>query len=502
MALTHVCMWSEKRWKRISANEAAELFPYGTSTHSGLFMCELCGQYVNLVSGTMQSNHFRHSAYEKNKECVDRSVSYGYAGYFQAEAHNLPIRIKILSSDIFSLEIGFISLPESIMKDQSDRKISISGAESFIYSFKRLIPGTVTYLDVGTKPASQYKISVSPSIDNIKSYWPGVVSGLDRAGTLFDKVTGKKLPYDADVQVGHEYYLVAGMMVYGKTKDLQCREVCSMMISWKSWRVYEIKATDFNEGTAKFFLNYHCRLTDEPVVVYPIWPVYVESPYVVYHKSRQIHLYFKGNAEAKLAPVGFITKYPLSKPKLLSITSSDRQQLLSVGRVDVLKYMYLWENELNQKGTIPQITVTDINGTNLAPGRHSTLPEKQTICITPEVDGQIIIYEDADIVEQYRLSAGHKFELDSIKFGQRVQIYQGLDCLWEAFFEKERILSDEKELLDKLNQLSGKKIKIAHSFGAVASEFEDMPLIQLWIYQAVRKGEIGEGEFKLLKQYM
>lgn len=43
-SLTHVCMWSDHGWKRITAEQAARLHPGGTvSARSGLFMCELCG---------------------------------------------------------------------------------------------------------------------------------------------------------------------------------------------------------------------------------------------------------------------------------------------------------------------------------------------------------------------------------------------------------------------------------------------------------------------------
>ena len=51
-SLTHVCMWSDNGWKRITAEQAARLHPGGTvSAHSGLFMCELSGQYVILTDG-------------------------------------------------------------------------------------------------------------------------------------------------------------------------------------------------------------------------------------------------------------------------------------------------------------------------------------------------------------------------------------------------------------------------------------------------------------------
>lgn len=65
-SLTHVCMWSDNSWKPIAAEKAAILHPGGTvSAHSGLFMCELCGQYVILTDGNSNRRHFKHSADEK-----------------------------------------------------------------------------------------------------------------------------------------------------------------------------------------------------------------------------------------------------------------------------------------------------------------------------------------------------------------------------------------------------------------------------------------------------
>ena len=47
-SLTHVCMFYKHSWKRVTPEEAAEIFPETVSAHGGLFMCELCGQYVRL----------------------------------------------------------------------------------------------------------------------------------------------------------------------------------------------------------------------------------------------------------------------------------------------------------------------------------------------------------------------------------------------------------------------------------------------------------------------
>lgn len=77
-SLTHVCMWSDNGWKRITAEQAARLHPGGTvSAHSGLFMCELCGQYVILTDGDIRIRYFKHSAYEKSKDCPERTFGAG-----------------------------------------------------------------------------------------------------------------------------------------------------------------------------------------------------------------------------------------------------------------------------------------------------------------------------------------------------------------------------------------------------------------------------------------
>ena len=92
-SLTHVCMWSDNGWKRITAEQAAKLHPGGTvSAHSGLFMCELCGQYVSLTDGAIQTRHFRHSAYEKSKNCPERIYGTPYSSYFNPQKFQSVLR--------------------------------------------------------------------------------------------------------------------------------------------------------------------------------------------------------------------------------------------------------------------------------------------------------------------------------------------------------------------------------------------------------------------------
>ena len=45
-SLTHVCMFTDHKWKKITPSEAETIFPDTVSARSGIFMCELCHQYV------------------------------------------------------------------------------------------------------------------------------------------------------------------------------------------------------------------------------------------------------------------------------------------------------------------------------------------------------------------------------------------------------------------------------------------------------------------------
>ena len=65
-SLTHVCMWSDNDWKPITAEQVARLHPGGAvSARSGIFMCDLCHQYVTLTKEGKNVRHFRHVSYEK-----------------------------------------------------------------------------------------------------------------------------------------------------------------------------------------------------------------------------------------------------------------------------------------------------------------------------------------------------------------------------------------------------------------------------------------------------
>ncbi len=205
-------MWTEKGWKRVTAREVGCIHPGGNvSSKSGLFMCDLCGQYVSLTNGVIREPYFKHSKEEESKDCPERTFGATVSSTFQPGAHELPIRLNVSSRNHFSLELGFLAVPQNILEKCNSKQINIIpngyGVKPFIYSFTRLFQEGITYLSIGEKPAELYKILTDSSSKELKSYWPESVEGI-KNGTLFDKRTGKKLPADADVQVGKEYYLL------------------------------------------------------------------------------------------------------------------------------------------------------------------------------------------------------------------------------------------------------------------------------------------------------
>ena len=154
-SLTHVCMWSENGWKRITAEQAARLHPGGTvSAHSGLFMCELCGQYVILTDGDIRIRYFKHSAYEKSKGCPERTFGAGYSISYGSQEHDLPIRITSVSSSSFSFEVGLIRAPISSLNKDFRIEIKPKGAfdVSYVFTKERLNYDSITYLPIGERP--------------------------------------------------------------------------------------------------------------------------------------------------------------------------------------------------------------------------------------------------------------------------------------------------------------------------------------------------------------
>lgn len=507
-SLTHVCMWSENGWKRVTAEQAAKLHQGGTvSAHSGLFMCELCGQYVTLTAGTKKTRHFRHCSYEKSKNCPERVFGADYSTYHNPQKHDLPIRITCVSSSSFRFEVGLIRVPVNLLSRNFSIEIKPKGYSdehyAYVFTKERLNCNSITYLPIGERPFEKYTLNFINGSDELREFWPIEVNGIDPEGTLFEKTSGRKLTYDADVEIEKEYYLLKrGDRKAHSGIRIQC--IAQKKFGLETWTLYVVSASAFCEEAARFFLDFHCRLTDRPISLLPVWPLFVEGDYMIKHNQDNMYVLVEGNVAAvKAFPSKEVNRMNnnAAHPKLYKIVSSSRQQLITAGRTQVLQYTYFWKEPLNQVGLPPAIIVTDLSGYEIAPGETNTLPHNKTLLFKSTFDGELIISKNSCIVDKQKVLADKRLELDGLSYGVSVQITIGLDIIWEIDFKKQQpiIADNEAEIMKQIGNLSGVSIPAPHSLRNILTGMGRYPRICQWIRKCIEDGAINERSYRRLQ---
>ena len=503
-SLSHVCMWSNNGWKPVSAAEAARLHPGGTvSAHSGLFMCELCGQYVTLTDGLYRVRYFKHSRKEKNKDCPERTFPSGIYPTYSESEHDLPIKLFNITNTGFELAIGFIRVPNELLASKLRIEIhpSTYNPRPYIYLKERLKTDGITYLSIGDIPSEKYEIVVSGCSRDIYKFWPKSVQGIDRNGTVFDGVTGVRMVTDADVVVGKKYYL----LLKGFINSSNSSHVTIKMISRKSvWNLYEVMANDYDKESAKFFLDYHCRLTDSPITMTTVWPVSVEDPYIVKHSQKSIIMHLSGNITTnRVFPKANVDITKCNNGSVLEIFCNSRQQLISAGRARALQYTYFWKEPLKQTTEEQVATVTDIKRNAYSEGLYSEIPDDNTLRIQIPYDGLLNVRIKGRIVEKRKISANIPTEISGIVWNMDLEVLIGLDCVWQASFQKKQSINfdyDDTALLQKLCSYTGPQIRVSHVLGSMASVLVEYPNVRKWLYKCIRSGYMNERAYRELQR--
>ena len=315
---------------------------------------------------------------------------------------------------------------------------------------------------------------------------------------MFDKRSGKKLPYDADVQVDREYYILSTLRVIKDSDELIVKEIYSDRKS--RWRITLVKATGYTEKAAKFFLKYHCRLTVNPVKLFPLWPEYIESPYLVTSNKSYMFFAIDGHLD-RFEPLDKLRLFPYSEPYKLFYIKTDEEQInISVGRLGVLRYLGVIKSDINGVSSLPEINVVDLNGNTIPQGESTKLPIKHTICISSQYDGFIEIFDDNYSTRRY-FKANELIEVDKISFGKEVRIYVGLDKVWNVkYISSSTYDVSINELIKSLDKYGGRKVPIDHSLGGIIYKCDEKKLKE-WIYKKIKEGYIEERALKLLKKY-
>lgn len=508
-SLTHVKIWSEHGWQSITAEEASRMHPGGTvSARSGLFMCDLCNQYVTLTDGEQRVRYFRHSAYEDSKDCPERTFGAGYTPTALPGAHELPLRLTGIQTRSFSLEVGMLYVPADILAEQEQQYFSVipvnSGVSSYRYSFDRLNENGITYVPIGSEPANQYRIICTPKL---RTFWPESVKGIAAKGSLFHCTNGKMLPENSDVQLGRKYNLLTRYSLYIEYPGIAYKLLTRAP---SGWLIYEIEPTGMTEDAAKFFLERHYRLTDSPISIQPVWPLYVEGAYVIKHNADALYFHIRGNSDvsSKVFPESNVDSYRnrISGAQLVKVKTLGRQQMISAGRfARTADYLYFWREDLNAMQATKQLSQKDWSGAEIPGGEQSQLPEKGILQITLPFDGTAEMWKHEKLVEKRSISANNEVVLDNISYDTRIVILQGFDVVWEGSFVKPKNQSSsvtDEQLLQKLIQCRGTPIPIYHSAGAIAEKLNGKPRTKAWLRNAIRNGEISSEAYEILKSFV
>ena len=519
MALTHVVMWDNEcnEWKDITIEEAKKMHPGGTvSARSGLFMCKLCHQNVTLTNEKVNSRHFRHERDNyKSLHCPDRSENTIINTYTShSTLATIPIKI-IENKGRLRIQLGFYHVEGMNSKDvitiiphtstnfYNDKTLEINR-----YSLSRIPNKGIVYFDVDHIPAAKYELK----FENFKASqhgFPFIVQGISDEGTLFDYDSGKMIPIGADITAYNYYYLlIKNKYFHTNCRSMSIRKKCDLEYEWSLYTVY---ATNYDEYAARFYFELGYLLTDKPVKIYPIWPSYTESPYIINHDRDEMYLFVQGHRIVnKVFPsvkrfFGYTTT---NDNKVLLLNCNSRQQLLSSGRdTSQLRSVYLWKMDFDESHIIPTINITDYDGEQLDQDKYYKLPKKKIIQINAEYDYKVIISVGEEISNIFFGKANAMIEIDenNLSLGKTISVYIGNDCIRKIEFvrhNKSKTSADDQQLITILNCVKGRSIVIPNELRNIACQLDINSELRRWIIAAIKRGYINYKAYKLIVEYV
>lgn len=506
MPLTHVCVWdSEIGYRRITVEEACEMYPYGVSARSGHFVCELCAQNVLLTAPGMNVQHFRHDPASPNKECDERQASFdpNYGRSLRAlNSHVMPLRL-VVTGTTFSLQLGFFYPPDH--KAHCDKiKIAGDSHQIYEYSFERIERIGTTYLSVGSTPSRIYCVEYVNANPELKRFWSNNIQGIDQKGSFFDGRTGQILQPGGKAYSGNFYYLLQRHPVYASPTDIERTEIGKTHAnSFGIWYLYRIRIKKFSEYSAKFFLKYAIFLTEKPTNFYPIWPAYIQDPYFIYHNSAEFYFYLCGDdAELKSYPAK-ANVLGTQDGKLYKLYTREREQLISLGKSGALGFSYLIKQELQKVAPMPEITISDASGNLLNEGVYWNLPKSRLITVSCLYDGKVIVQRKGRTMHVYKLSAGESLLVDGLSFDTKIDFFQSCDCVRTIRFERAKSCADismaDAMLVAKLKACSGPAIPVSHAIGAIMNRYAGYSKTKQWLHMVLKHGEISCKALQVLK---
>lgn len=502
MKLTHVCIWENRNWRHITIEEASQRYRRGVSANSGILSCSLCGKSVTLAVGEIKTPHFRHTSSDDEKNCPERTFSSSVGIYTHTKPDILPLPLRInINNNTVSFELGLIPPPEDILRINKHSRIFITNGfdnRKYTYLLERLHPNELTYLPVGEQPAPYYLIDLSEATSGLRNLWPSRVNGVDESLILFDKRTRKMLQKNSDVVVNHEYIAVSTFQIsglYGKVTPM-------FHVKKSKYRyISNLTITNYNQQVARFLFEFHYCLTDNPAKLIPLWPPFVCNPYVFYHQEQAVYLYTKGNTlTTECYPAVRSEKFGGEEGQILILylKRGDPQQLVSIGRNSTLRFLYLWQKELNMTASAPSVSICTSKN---APIVKDEIHEKKDLRISSPIDVTVEVKRKNVLKDQYQLTANEVL-LVSITYDDEIEIIAGLDVIRTLKCTKKAADKDKQTdelLLKRLISIKGKPTPIQHEYGALIGKLRKYPKSKQWVITQMRQNKLNNNVLLTIK---
>ena len=127
---------------------------------------------------------------------------------------------------------------------------------------------------------------------------------------------------------------------YSGYKDISVEKICEKKNSWDYWKIYRVMANNLSNESAKFFWDIHYRLTDSPLRIQQIWPVYSRSVDTNRCRDKDVYIHIVKNNEVSLktVPNTTISEYEtdFSKGRIIELDCNDHQMIFA-GRGNVIR---------------------------------------------------------------------------------------------------------------------------------------------------------------------
>lgn len=190
-----------------------------------------------------------------------------------------------------------------------------------------------------------------------------------------------------------------------------------------------------------------------------------------------------------------------AQSKVYEIFCSGRQQLISAGRTHVLQYTYFWKEALDQAGSSPAISVTDLAGLEVAPGETDILPCNRTLRFKSMFEGNLVLSSNGHVIDKRKIFPDKYIELEELSYGLSVQVIIGLDVIWQIRFTKRRFinLNTEPEVLKRISSVSSASIPVPHSLRNISLYMNKYPRVRMHIQKCINNGAISKRSYRELQ---